>query len=78
MNYKEQLPSGVYEYALCKFRYELELLMYPSLHVLPISVEGELELQRMCDEDNIGAYGISQINFEYDGDLFLAVLCNND
>jgi len=48
------------------------------VHILPLTVEGEIELKRLYNEDWIGQYGAYEKNFEYNNETFLAVIVNND
>jgi hypothetical protein len=75
---EEFLPIGIKEYAMRRYKEEMDCLNYPSLYVLPLSVEGEVELERLYNEEQIGHYGAYEKNFEYDNETFLAVIVNND
>jgi hypothetical protein len=88
MDWKEQLPSGIKKYASDFFKEELDKLYHPDLIVLPITKEGEKEREWLInyqhDDDgnlihqSILRYGAEEKNFEYKGDMFLAILINND
>jgi len=74
----DELPNGIYEYALQEFEMELDSLYYPDLIILPLTPKGELERIRMCDEWVIFKYGAYEYNFEFKGEMYLAILINND
>ncbi len=88
MNWKEQLPNGIKKYASDFFKEELDKLYHPELIVLPLTKEGEKEREWLInyqhDDDgnlihqSIFRYGAEEKNFEYKGDIFLAILINND
>ena len=75
---KNQLPQGIVEYAKDKFKHELDCMTYSTIHVLPLTIEGEIERKRLYFEDGVGNYGTIEMNFNYGGDVFLAILVNND
>jgi hypothetical protein len=76
------------KYAAEMFKDELDGLFYPTLYVLPVTQEGEIIREYLwnyhfdkddkCIWQSIGRYGCSEYNFEYKGELFLAILVNND
>lgn len=76
--YEDQLPIGIYKWANEHFKHGLDNLYYPDLYILPISIEGQIELERLYSEYHIGRYGAYECNFTYEGELYLAVLVNND
>lgn len=78
ITYKDQLPNGIREYALNKYKHEMDCLYYADLYILPLTIEGEIELKRLYDEDLIGQYGAYEKNFKYNNETFLAVIVNND
>tara|TARA_R110001592_G_scaffold152313_1_gene379703 strand:- start:708 stop:974 length:267 start_codon:yes stop_codon:yes gene_type:complete len=88
MDWKEQLPNGIKKYAYDLFKEELDKLYHPELIVLPLTKEGEKEREWLInyqhDDDgnlihqSISRYGAEEKNFEYKGDIFLAILINND
>ena len=78
MSYKDQIPVGIRDYALEKYKEEMDCLYYADLYILPLTIEGEIELKRLYDEDWIGKYGAYEKNFEYNNETFLAVIVNND
>ena len=88
MGWKEQLPHGIKKYAYDFFKEELDKLYHPELIVLPLTKEGEKEREWLInyqhDDDgnlihqSIFRYGAEEKNFEYKGDMFLAILINND
>lgn len=75
VHYLNQLPSGIRNFALIKYKEVMDQLYHPDLYVLPISPEGEAELERLYAEDNYGAY---KKNFVYQGETYLAIIVNND
>ena len=86
--YKDQLASGVMEYALEKFKYDLNTLYHADLIVLPLTPEGEAEREYLMDyhhdddgrltHQSVHRYGAYEYNFEYEGEPYLAILVNND
>lgn len=76
--YKHQLAEGVVEFAEKHYKEELDCLYYGRLVVLPLSVEGEIELERLLDEEAIGNYGYTSNNFNHNNTTYLALLINND
>ena len=76
--YKYQLEEGVVEFAEKHFKEELDCLYYGRLVVLPLSIEGQIELERLYDEEAIGNYGCTEVNFTYNNTTYLALLINND
>ena len=77
-NWKDQLPNGIYEFAFNKFKQEIDKLYHADLYVIPLTVEGEAERERLYDENSISRYGAYEINFKYDNETFLAIIVNND
>ena len=86
--WKQQLPLGIEDYAYELFKYELSLLNYPKLIVLPLTQEGEERREWLInyqhDEDgnllhqSVFRYGAIEHNFQYNNETYLAILVNND
>ncbi len=86
--YELQLPLGIREYALDRFKEQLDALYHPDLIILPLTIEGELQREYLYDyhhDDNgnlihqsINRYGAYEYNFKFDDGTYLAILVNND
>jgi hypothetical protein len=70
--------SNVVRYAALKFENELSQLYYGDLYILPLTVEGEEYRMMLFEKYWIGQYGAYEINFTYNGEVYLAILVNND
>ncbi len=66
------------EYASKKFKHELDQMYYPSLYVFPVDQDGEVEREKLINDLDIYRYGAKEINFDYQGELHVAILVNND
>lgn len=67
----------VLEYAKARFKEELDMLYYPSIEVLPLTPDAEAYREQLID-DGIFRYGVIEHNFNYNGEIYLAILINND
>lgn len=77
-SYKDQIPNEVYELAFKENECFLLDLYYPNLYVLPITPEGEVELIRMYNEEDIYRYGAYESTLKFNDDLFTVLIVNND
>lgn len=74
---RDEMESA-YKYASDLFYLDLSELYYGDLIVLPLTVEGEIERDRLYREEEIGRYGAYEKNFTFNGVTYLAILVNND
>lgn len=70
--------ESAYKYASDLFYLDLSELYYGYLIVLPLTVEGEIERERLYREEEIGRYGAYEKNFTFNGVTYLAILVNNN
>lgn len=70
--------DSAYKYASDLFYLDLSELYYGELIVLPLTVEGEIERERLYRDEEIGWYGAYEKNFTFNGVMYLAILVNND
>lgn len=68
---------AIYEYAMEYFKWELSSLSWGTLYVLPLTVSGEIERERL-DKEDVFMYGCSEEYFKYNGETYIAILVNND
>jgi len=77
--YVNELPKGIFEYALKEFEDKLSYLYYGSLIVLPLTPNGEIERINLYGEPRwINEYGAYEYNFNFNGETYLAILVNGD
>jgi hypothetical protein len=67
---------------------ELDNLYYPDLYILPLTIEGEQRREYLYEyhhdpngnliHQSIHRYGAYEYNFNYMGEIYLAILVNND
>lgn len=74
---RDEMESA-YKYASDLFYLDLSVLYYGDLIVLPLTVEGEIERERLYRDEEIGWYGAYEKNFTFNGVTYLAILVNND
>ena len=82
------VDADVYKYARDKFKEELDVLNYPDLIVLPLTKEGEEQREYLINyqfdisgkliHSSIYRYGAYEYNFEYNKNIYLAIIVNND
>jgi len=73
-----QVDKNVYEHANELYKEDLDMLYYGDLYVIPITLEGEEYRMYLYEECWIGSYGAYERNFTYGGEIYLAILVNND
>lgn len=75
---ESELPPNILHFVKNKFEVELLNLYYPSIYIIPLSVDGEQYREYLQTEWQICEYGCSEYNFEFDNTTYLAILVNND
>jgi len=77
-DYRFQLPKGIGAFAKEKYKLELDQLYHGELVVLPLTQEGEEQREHLYETQRIGRYGCDEYNFTFKGNVYLAILVNND
>ena len=81
------LDYHIRKYAYDMFKHRLDTMYYPDFYVLPLTPEGESYREYLLSEEYIDKriskpsilrYGIEEYNFKYKGEMYLAILVNND
>jgi len=57
---------------------EILNLYYPDVHVLPITVEGEVYREYLYSDNYIFRYGCYEYTLNFKGEIYTIILVNND
>jgi len=57
---------------------DLITLYHPDLYVIPMAPDGEIEREMLYNDYDISRYGCNEYTFNYNDNLYTAILVNND